>query len=61
MALALIEAGADVAVLDMNIEEADKVAESIRNLTRDSISIEVDVTKVSYIENIIKITKDRFG
>ncbi len=59
MALALIEAGADVTVLDMNIGGVDKVAESIRNLTRVSISIEVDVTKVSDIEKMIKITKER--
>ncbi len=61
MALALAEAGADVAVVDMNIEGADKVAESIRNLARDSISIKVDVTKVSDVENMVKIVKDKFG
>ena len=44
MALALAEAGA--AVVDMNIEGADEVAESIRELGRNSISIKVDVTKV---------------
>jgi len=61
MALALAEAGADVAVVDMNIEGADKVAESIRNLARDSISIKADVTKVSDVENMVKITEERFG
>ena len=61
MALALAEAGADVAVVDMNIEGADKVAESIQDLGRDSISIKVDVTKVNDVENMVKITEERFG
>lgn len=61
MALALAEAGADVAVLDMNIEGADKVAENIRDLGLDSIAIKVDVTKVSDVENMVKIAKERFG
>ncbi|GAI28133.1 unnamed protein product, partial [marine sediment metagenome] len=61
MALALAEAGADVAVVDMNIEGADKVAESIQNLSRDSIAIKVDVTKVNDVENMVKITEERFG
>ena len=61
MALALAEAGADVAVVDMNIEGADKVAESIQNLGRDSISIKVDVAKVNDVENMVKIVRERFG
>ena len=61
MALALAEAGADVAVVDMNIEGADKVAESIQNLGRSSIAIKVDVTKVDDVENMVKIVKERFG
>jgi len=61
MALALAEAGADVAVVDMKIEGADKEAESFRNLARDSISIKADVTKVSDVENMVKITEERFG
>jgi len=61
MALALAEAGADVAVVDINIEEAERVAESIRNLARDSIFIKVDVTRINDVENMVKITKERFG
>ena len=61
MALALAEAGADVAVVDINIEGADGVAESIRDLGRDSFSIEADVTKISDVENMTKAVKARFN
>lgn len=61
MALVLAEAGADVTVVDVNIEEADRVAKSIRNLGRNSLSLKVDVTKVNDVENMVKITKERFG
>ncbi len=61
MALGLAEAGADVAVVDINIDRAAKVAESIQNLGRESISIKADVTKVSDVENMVRIVKDRFG
>ena len=61
MAQALAEAGADVAVADINIEGADKVAESIRKLGRDSIAIKADITKVSDVENMVKIASERFG
>ncbi len=61
MALALAEAGADVAVVDMNIEGADKVAENIQNLGRASIAIKVDVTKVNDVENMVNIIEKRFG
>ena len=60
MALALAEAGADVAVVDMNLKGADKVAESIRNLARDSISIKADVTRVDEVEDMVKRATERF-
>ncbi|GAJ04980.1 unnamed protein product, partial [marine sediment metagenome] len=45
MALALAEAGADVAVVDVNIDAASRVTDHIRNIDRDSIAIKADVTK----------------
>ncbi len=61
IALGLAEAGADIAVVDINIDGAVRVAESIRNIGRESISIKADVTKVSDVENMVKMVKDRFG
>lgn len=61
MALALAEAGADVAVVDVNIDAACRVAEHIRTIGRDSMAIKADVTKVADVENMVKAAKDRFG
>jgi len=61
IALGLAEAGADIAVVDINIDGTVRVAESIRNIGRESISIKVDVTKISDVENMVKMVKDRFG
>jgi NAD(P)-dependent dehydrogenase (short-subunit alcohol dehydrogenase family) len=61
MALALAEAGADVAVVDVNIDAACRVAEHIRTIGRDSVAIKADVTKVADVENMVKVAKDRFG
>lgn len=61
MALALAEAGADVAVVDVNIDAACRVSDRIRSIDRDSIAIKADVTKVADVENMVKVAKDRFG
>ena len=61
MALALAEAGADVAVVDVNIDAASRVTDYIRNIGRDSIAAKADVTKVADVENMVKVAKDRFG
>jgi len=61
MALALAEAGADVAVVDVNIDAACRVTDRIGNIDRDSIAIKADVTKVADVENMVKVAKDRFG
>lgn len=61
IALGLAEAGADIAVVDINIDGAVRVAESIRNIGRESIFIKADVTKISDVENMVKMVKDRFG
>ena len=61
MSLALAEAGADVAVVDVNIDAGHRVAEHIRDIGRDSIAIKADVTKVADVENMVKVAKDRFG
>lgn len=61
IALGLAEAGADIAVVDINIDGAVRVAESIRNIGRESISIKADVTKINDVENMVEMVKDRFG
>ena len=61
MAVALAEAGADVAVADMNMEGAQKVVEEIQTKGRDSIAIKVNVTESSQVDEMVKKTVDKFG
>ena len=61
MALALAEAGADVAVAQRHVEVAEKAAEEIRKLGRDSIAMKVDVSKAEDVQSMVEVAKDRFG
>ena len=61
MALALAEAGADVAVVQRRVEVAEQPAEEIRKLGRDSFAMKVDVSKAEDIRNMVAAAKDRFG
>ncbi len=58
MAEGLARAGADIAILDINMENADKQAEKIRSNYSNSIAIMVDASKKDDLkkaeENIIK-------
>ncbi len=61
MALALAEAGADVAVVQRRVEVAEQTAEEIRKLGRDSLAMKVDVSKADDVKNMVTAAKDRFG
>lgn len=61
MALALAEAGADVAVVQRRVEVAEQTAEEIRKLGRDSLAMKVDVSKAEDVKNMVAVVKDRFG
>jgi NAD(P)-dependent dehydrogenase (short-subunit alcohol dehydrogenase family) len=59
--IALAEAGADVAIVDLDIEEAEKSAAEIKKLGTDIFAIKADVTKPDDVDNMIKIVLERFG
>ena len=61
MALALAEAGADVAVAQRHVEVAEEAAEEIKKLGRDSMALKVDVSKATDVQNMVEMAKDRFG
>lgn len=61
MALALAEAGADIAVVQRRLEVAEKTAEEIRRLGRDSIAVSVDVRKAQEVQNMVNKVKEKFG
>ena len=56
-AIALAEAGADVAIIDINNETAKAVSQEIKSLGRKSIHINADVNKVSDVFKMVdKVT-----
>jgi len=63
LALAFAEAGADVAVSDIVIEDGQLagVAEQIKNLGRRSIAVRADVTSKADIENLVHKTVTELG
>lgn len=60
MALALAEAGADVAIVDINLEEARRVTQQIKELGREAIGLKVDVTQINEVKRMVERVKDKF-
>ena len=60
-ALALAEAGANVAVVDINPETAERVAEEIRELGRQALAIEADVTQPDDVDRMMDIIVRDWG
>ncbi len=58
---ALAEAGAHVAVADLNQVRATHVANQIRNLGVESIAIGVDVTQTEQIQSMMTVLLERWG
>ena len=63
IALAMAEAGANVAVSDVVYDtgELEAVAEEIKKMGRDSLAVQADVTKKADVDNLVKKTIDKFG
>ncbi len=57
----LAEEGADLAALDINQGNADKVAEDAKKLGRRAIGIGTDLTSKAECEKAVKTTLDTFG
>lgn len=60
-AVALAEAGADVAIADINKPLAETAATDIRALGRNSLAIQTDVTNYSDIKRMVETTVKEFG
>lgn len=61
MAIALAAAGANVCVVSRNISELEKVRLEIKSIGRDSIAVQVDVTKLADIKAMISSVASKFG
>lgn len=61
-AIAIAEAGADVAIVDMDIETAKQTAERIAEMTgRKIIAVECDVTVPEQVDSMMDIVLAEFG
>jgi NAD(P)-dependent dehydrogenase (short-subunit alcohol dehydrogenase family) len=61
IALALAEAGADVALTARSLPEAEKAAGEIRGMGRKASAVMMDVTDLAQIERVVKNIVSEFG
>jgi len=61
IALALAEAGASVAIMDINEKTAKKAAEEIKELERDSLVYVGDVTVAEDSQKAVQMILDKWG
>jgi len=61
MARGLAKAGANIAVLDLNLENAEKTAESVRGVGGEAIAVSVDATKKTDLEASLDTILDTWG
>lgn len=57
----LAEAGADVAVIDIDLKSAEKVSESIEKIGRKSLAIKADTSSQEDVKNMVKTIVDEWG
>jgi NAD(P)-dependent dehydrogenase (short-subunit alcohol dehydrogenase family) len=63
IALALAQAGADIAICDRVIEdgELNAVAEEVKRLGRRSLAVQADITQKAEVDGLVKRVVDEFG
>jgi sorbose reductase len=61
MALALADCGCDVSILEINLENAQKVAEEIKRTGRKALPLKVDVTNKSEVDAAFTATAKELG
>jgi NAD(P)-dependent dehydrogenase (short-subunit alcohol dehydrogenase family) len=61
IALKLAEAGADVAVADISLEDCQKVVGEIEGLGRKGLAVKCDVTQKAEVEEMVAQTVKEFG
>lgn len=61
IALMLAQAGADVAIADLNLEGAQEVAQGIEALGRKALALQADVSRAADVRRMVQATLERFG
>ena len=60
-AVALAQAGADVAIVDLNRQAGEKTAAEIRSLGRQSMFVSCDVTQRDQVQDMVRRVAGQFG
>jgi NAD(P)-dependent dehydrogenase (short-subunit alcohol dehydrogenase family) len=58
--LALAKEGSKIVVVDINFEQADKVAEEIRTLGQEAVAMKVDITNKAEVQDMLKKVLDKY-
>ncbi|MDD5131912.1 MAG: 3-oxoacyl-[acyl-carrier-protein] reductase [bacterium] len=61
IATTLAQEGADLVVVDVNLEQAEKTAQELANLGRKTMALKVDVSKSTEVEEMVNKILDKFG
>jgi len=61
IAMLFAKEGANIAICDVNLEEAEKTAKEIQDLGRESLAFKVDVTDQSQIQGMVDKILDKFN
>jgi NAD(P)-dependent dehydrogenase (short-subunit alcohol dehydrogenase family) len=61
IALGFAEAGADVTIADIKLEEANKTVEDIKALHRRALAVETNIAVKSQVDNLVAKTIEEFG
>ena len=60
IALVLAKEGANIALCDVNLEEAEKTAKEIQELGRDSMAFKADVADLGQVQDMVDKILDKF-
>ena len=60
-AIALAEAGADVAIIDINMESAERVSDRLKGIDCSFMAIKADTSKLEDVKNMVKKVVDKWG
>lgn len=60
-AIAFAQQGAKLIIADLNLEQANQVAEKIINTGREAFAFQVDVTQFDQLQQLVEFTLEKFG
>ncbi len=59
--MSLAQEGCDVAVVDLNLENAQRVAEEVKGLGQQAVALKADVSKWDQVQSMVTQTVDQLG